>query len=123
MKIYVAVMIGLLLVCNSAIADIDYKHYVLLEKMKSAGKAKYGSGAELLDYWLDGVAQGLSWTAAADKSGKKVFCLPEKMALSGDILRSVIQQFFEAHPNVRKDDVYMGAVAVLAVQEAFPCSK
>lgn len=107
-----------------AIADLEYRRYVELEKMKAAGSAQNGAGAALLNHWLDGLATGLSWSqTAAREPGQKVFCQPARLSLSAEVLESILRQYIEAHRAVVKEDTYMGVVAILAMRETFPCEK
>lgn len=120
----VALIIGF--ISLDAHADIDYKKYVILKKMKAAGNEKHGYGAVLLDHWLDGVATGLSWSFSFAEFKKKkpvIACFPPKLAITGEIVYSTIESYLQQHSELMKDETLMGYVAVVAMNEAFPCDE
>ena len=58
------------------------------------------------------------------KGQQPLFCPPENLTLTGDILQDLIRTFANQHPEIRKHasgSTGMEVVALLALQDTFPC--
>jgi hypothetical protein len=57
------------------------------------------------------------------KGQPQLFCPPEKLTLTGEILQDLMRKFEDNHPEIRKHASGEGmvAAALLALEDAFPC--
>lgn len=90
---------------------------------------------QALDYWnsqdsnkhfmygayLSGMAAGYGWMNAELQSAKRpmVYCQPEKLALSAEIVAQLLSGYLKRHPEFKQSSI--GLVTLNALKDAFPC--
>jgi hypothetical protein len=71
--------------------------------------------------YFGGIAAGFEKAnrALSIKGQPKLFCIPEKLRLDGEMVRDFMRGFEKRHPEIGKYDEPTGAF--FALQDAFPC--
>ena len=71
--------------------------------------------------YLDGLATGISWYAAAvdARQHHRAHCPPDNLAITTDQYASILRRRVQAHPDELRDSA--GYVLIKALAETFPC--
>jgi len=79
--------------------------------------------------WMDGLVTGLSWanTHALTRTKTPLFCPPSHHAMGADaaieMFERFLPRFMEQAKGVPREHIYVGAVLLYALRDAFPCNK
>jgi len=77
------------------------------------------------EWYFGGMMAGFEAANAAllSKGQQPLFCPPENLTLTGDILQDLMRTFGNQHPEIRKHASGSGMVvsALLALEDTFPC--
>jgi hypothetical protein len=71
-----------------------------------------------------GIVEGLlaaSTYLSVVEGRQELFCPPEKLNITGEMLQDIIRDFGERHPELRSKNYQMGTIALMAVRDTFPC--
>ena len=77
------------------------------------------------EWYFNGMMAGFvaANEALSLKGQQPLFCSPENLTLTGDILQDLMRTFGNQHPEIRKHASGSGMVvsALLALEDTFPC--
>lgn len=107
-------LLAFIIFSNITHAEFNLKEY---EKLKKEMKD--------FDIYLYGIGKGIFWSNVMlyTRDKKRLFCLPESLALDKGIILSIIDQEINnpSFDNKYKNDDSIEMIAVVAFMNKFPC--
>ena len=70
--------------------------------------------------YFSGILGGLVAAAAALKK-EQLFCPPDNLTLTGEMLEDIMRKYGDEHPELRSRDIPIPIGALAALQWTFPC--
>jgi len=109
---------AVLSISGTAKADFDLKSYMELKE--------HDAVAESLKYYTTGVGRGIFWANAriGAYGGKKLFCMPPKLALDEGLIQSLLHQEIRSPASAQPyaDETPVEFIMLVAFESRFPCS-
>src|SRR5579859_7962650 len=85
--------------------------------------ALVGEVKDLKKFGLSETENGMSWanTELRARGQPRLYCVPEKMAMSPDQADTILRSYLDEHPEQAKYPVAL--ILLRAMEETFPCSQ
>ena len=106
------IAVTMALASGSAFAEIYVKDYERLKNDKS------------FQIYINGVGRGIIWADVFHirQNSKPMFCIPEKLSLTGDNFISIIDNELKEHNKLYKPDSAVEMVLFYGFINTFPCT-
>jgi hypothetical protein len=113
-----AIGVSLLLLWSLLFTGPVQSDAVTANEFVKAYSASDPAGKQSLDAILGAMEDGMGWYKVGSKI--KLYCLPDKLALTGNQIFNILRRQIAAAPNL--GTMPYGLAVLLALEQTFPCS-